>query len=86
MHVDLAFYRETMHEARRQQGAVIKLHPQLLHSLLVQLFYKIKEHRTTRYHRRILASWMGLHVLAEVEREERCYCCSCRDEDRWRST
>jgi hypothetical protein len=75
MHVGLAFCRETTDEARRRQGAAIKRHTQLLHSLLVQLFYKIKEHGTTRSHQRILVSWMGLLVLAEVEREERCYCC-----------
>jgi hypothetical protein len=31
-------------EARRRQGTAIKRHTQLLHSLLVQSFYKIKEH------------------------------------------
>ena len=46
MHVGLAFCRETTREARRRQGAAIKRHTQLLHSLLVQLFYKIKEHGT----------------------------------------
>jgi hypothetical protein len=48
MHVSLAFFRETTHEARRRQGAAIKRHTQSFHGLLVQLFYKIKEHGTTR--------------------------------------
>jgi hypothetical protein len=53
-------YRETTREARRRQGAAIKRHTQLLHSLLVQLFYKIKEHGTSRSHHGLTASRQGL--------------------------
>jgi hypothetical protein len=68
MYVGLAFCRETKREAQRRQGAAIKRHTQLLHSLLVQLFHKINEHKTARSHQRILASRQGLRRSGRCKR------------------
>jgi hypothetical protein len=39
---------ETTREAQQRQGAAIRRHTQLFHGLLVQLFHKINEHKTSR--------------------------------------